>query len=333
MLAAAHVHGVVHRDLKPENIFLAQDPERDGVRVKVLDFGLARIAEAASVTTVGMAVGTPSFMSPEQASGRNDEIDGKTDVFALGATIFRLYTGRRIHSADNMVQLVMLMATEPAPPLRTIASEASEALAGVVDRALFFEKDDRPTAAGLQVVVRQALGIVRESDEPHSARLKIIPSSARNVRAADPVDSAPVVAAPASDPVLPRPVAKRVATSATLPWVIVLVLLAVVGWMTLPSIGGVLEKHATVAPPPSSAPPIGVPTVVTNEHVEVPPEPEEEDASVVDGDEPFDAAPSPYAHAPLPAPVGSVAKTATPAAPTTKKPGTQLPWVKKRQKH
>ena len=345
VLAAAHEHGVVHRDLKPENIFLARDPEREGVRVKVLDFGLARIAEAASVTTVGMAVGTPSFMSPEQASGRNDEIDGKTDVFALGATIFRILTGRRIHNADNMVQLVMLMASDPAPPLRTVQPDASEALAGVVDRALFFEKDERPTAASLQVVVRQALRILFERDEPRDPnappRLRIIPSSARNVRAAGPQDdinSTNVIAAPASDPVIARPIARRVVTSTTLPWVLVLVLLAIVGWTALPSVGSVLERHATVAPPPSSAPPIGAPattttsvTPVTDEHVELPAEPIEEDASYEELGV-VDAAAS-SVHIELPPPVVAASKPAAPGPgpTTTKKPASQLPWVKKRQ--
>ena len=126
VLVAAHERGVIHRDLKPENIFLANDPEREGVRVKVLDFGLARIAEATAVTSAGIAVGTPSFMSPEQAAGRSEDIDGRTDIFALGATIFRIVTGRRIHDAENMVLLVTLMATMPAPRLRSILPDVSD---------------------------------------------------------------------------------------------------------------------------------------------------------------------------------------------------------------
>src|SRR5262249_922916 len=115
VLGAAHERGVIHRDLKPENVFLARDPERDGVRIKGLDFGLARLVEAGGVTNAGIAGGTPSFMSPEQAGGRNEEVDGRTDIFALGASMFRIFTGRRVHEADNMVQLVILMATVPAP--------------------------------------------------------------------------------------------------------------------------------------------------------------------------------------------------------------------------
>src|SRR5579884_1981906 len=89
VLAAAHGRGVVHRDLKPENLFLVRDDAGGQdwkLRVKVLDFGLARLLQGQAITSYGLALGTPSFMSPEQAAGRIDEIDGRTDLFALAAT-------------------------------------------------------------------------------------------------------------------------------------------------------------------------------------------------------------------------------------------------------
>ena len=106
VLAVAHGRGVVHRDLKPENLFLVNgENEGDPPRVKVLDFGLARLLDGQTITSYGLALGTPSFMSPEQAAGRIDEIDGRTDLFALAATGFRLRTGRRIHEGAHAVEL------------------------------------------------------------------------------------------------------------------------------------------------------------------------------------------------------------------------------------
>jgi eukaryotic-like serine/threonine-protein kinase len=157
VLEAAHAKGVVHRDLKPENLFLAR--EEDGqTRVKVLDFGLARVPLGHNTTTYGMALGTPSFMSPEQASGKNDLIDGRTDLFSLAASGFRLVTGRRIHDGANPVELVGKMANLPAPKIRTVDAGVSEPFARVVDRALQFNREDRyANAAEMRADVERAM--------------------------------------------------------------------------------------------------------------------------------------------------------------------------------
>jgi serine/threonine protein kinase len=160
VLEKAHSRGVVHRDLKPENLFLMGDiAERDAgtARVKVLDFGLARL-QGQAITSYGLALGTPSFMSPEQAAGRIDEVDGRSDIFALAATGFRLRTGRRIHEGANAVELVTKMANVAAPKVRSLAPEASEAFARIVDRALQFKREDRyESAAAMRADVRRAL--------------------------------------------------------------------------------------------------------------------------------------------------------------------------------
>jgi serine/threonine-protein kinase len=157
VLEAAHEHGVVHRDLKPDNIFLARDPDDGTARVKVLDFGLARLTESASTTQLGLAVGTPSYMSPEQAAGRAGEIDARTDIFAVGVTLFRLLTGRRIDEEDNVLVLVMRRATEPVPPVRSIAPSLAEDVAAILDRALAFRREDRyGSAAAMRADVQAA---------------------------------------------------------------------------------------------------------------------------------------------------------------------------------
>ena len=156
VLRVAHEAGVVHRDLKPENLFFEESGGR--TRIKVLDFGMARLLDQAAITSYGMALGTPSFMAPEQAAGRLDEIDGRTDLFALAATGFRLRAGRRIHEAEDAVELVQMMARTPAPPIRSVAPDVSVPYARVIDRALQFRREDRHEgAAAMQADVRRAM--------------------------------------------------------------------------------------------------------------------------------------------------------------------------------
>jgi serine/threonine protein kinase len=179
VLRVAHARGVVHRDLKPENLFLVRPDAvaAAGASVKILDFGLARLLDGQAITTYGLALGTPSFMSPEQAAGRLDEIDGRTDLFALAATGYRLRTGRRIHEAANVVELVQKMATLPAPPLRSVAPGASEAYARVVDHALAFRRDDR--TADAETMQRDVQKAISELDAGAAATQLAIPPATR----------------------------------------------------------------------------------------------------------------------------------------------------------
>ncbi|MEO7092422.1 MAG: serine/threonine-protein kinase, partial [Polyangiales bacterium] len=155
VLEAAHAKDVVHRDIKPEFLFLTKGPDGEP-HVKVLDFGFARLATGMN-TRIGVALGTPSFMSPEQAAGRGDEIDGRTDLFGVGATMFRLLTNARIHDGANGPEIAGKMATLPAPAIRSIAPHLSPEIAAIVDRSLQFRKEDRyPDAASMRAEVRAA---------------------------------------------------------------------------------------------------------------------------------------------------------------------------------
>ncbi|HXN30451.1 MAG TPA: serine/threonine-protein kinase, partial [Polyangiaceae bacterium] len=142
VLAAAHARNVVHRDIKPENLFLTSS----GV-VKVLDFGIARVLEGEtarpSSTRAGMVMGTPAFMAPEQARARWDEVDGRTDLWAVGATMFTLLSGRYVHETASDQEQVISSATLRAPSLANVAPGVPAAVAGLIDRALAFERDDR----------------------------------------------------------------------------------------------------------------------------------------------------------------------------------------------
>lgn len=144
-LGEAHELGIVHRDLKPENIIL-QPLRRGGDFVKVVDFGLAKLradTDTTSVTSPGIVCGTPDYMAPEQARG--DQIDGRSDLYAVGVILFQLLTGRLPFEGETPTQVVMMHLSVPAPDPRQIAPrrEVSPALVEVIKRALAKSPADR----------------------------------------------------------------------------------------------------------------------------------------------------------------------------------------------
>ena len=155
-LAFAHAAGIVHRDLKPEYMFLT----RDGI-VKVLDFGIARVRELSTpqTTLAGSAIGTPAFMSPEQARGRWQDVDGRSDLWAVGATLYTLLTGKFVHSGESPHETLALAATRPARSLAERRPDLHPNLIHLVDKALSYDKSARfPDAASMQHALRVAFG-------------------------------------------------------------------------------------------------------------------------------------------------------------------------------
>ncbi len=155
VLAAAHARGVVHRDIKPDNLFLTCSGN-----LKVLDFGIARLRELSRISAAtrnGGTMGTPAFMAPEQARGLWDEVDAQSDLFAVGATVFTLLSGRNVHEGRTQNEQILSAMIAPAPPLSSVVPGVATTVARVVDGALAFEKVDRwLTAQRMQTAVRDA---------------------------------------------------------------------------------------------------------------------------------------------------------------------------------
>jgi serine/threonine-protein kinase len=149
-LGAAHRSGVIHRDLKPTNVFLHKD--RDGKVVpKVLDFGVSKILEEETnnaLTMVGTVLGSPLYMSPEQAMGAAG-IDGRTDVFAFGSILFESLSGQRAFDAPNFNALIVTIATKQPKSITDVAPNLPEALRTLVRDCMITEKDKRLASVDL----------------------------------------------------------------------------------------------------------------------------------------------------------------------------------------
>jgi serine/threonine-protein kinase len=148
-LSAAHAVSVIHRDIKPDNILL----EGTRGRVMVTDFGIAKAlssSSGATLTGAGVAIGTPSFMSPEQAAGERD-IDGRSDLYSLGIVSYQMLTGELPFQAPTVAGILMKQITEPAPDLRIQRRDVPEDLALAVSRCLEKDPENRwPTADALR---------------------------------------------------------------------------------------------------------------------------------------------------------------------------------------
>ncbi len=147
VVEAAHRMNIIHRDLKPENIMVEDLATRRDF-VKVLDFGIAKIVDplgGGRLTQTGMIIGTPAYMAPEQARG--EEIDTRTDIYAMGVICFELLTGRLPFEAATSAQYLAAHALSKPPPLRSLAPAVPPALAALIDRSLDKDPAARPQTA------------------------------------------------------------------------------------------------------------------------------------------------------------------------------------------
>jgi tRNA A-37 threonylcarbamoyl transferase component Bud32 len=250
-LAAAHAAGLIHRDIKPANIWLEGDPSSPSPslqvkRCKILDFGLARpvVADSAHLTASGAVMGTPAYMSPEQA--RAEQLDGRADLFSLGATLYRMATGQPPFRGPNAVAVLIALTTEPPTPVRVAAPAVPVALADLIDQMMSKSPAGRPPSAAIVAAV------ARMGDETRPAAPSPTPVTPAANPAATPWEEmtetdtgAPAAGVPAAAP-------RR------WPWIAAGLLAGLLG---LAAVAVVLRPKAADrgAPEPPPLPPVAVP--------------------------------------------------------------------------
>ena len=166
-LQAAHERHIVHRDLKPDNLFLLSQMGRKHF-VKIVDFGIAKLVDPAQPgsTEAGAVIGTPEYMSPEQAAGRSSEVGRRSDVYSLGVVMYQLATGRVPFSGPSIAETLVAHLQQPPPPPRSVEPSVPASYEAVILKALAKKKEDRfASMAELHDSIRACLRELSLSEE------------------------------------------------------------------------------------------------------------------------------------------------------------------------
>jgi serine/threonine-protein kinase len=282
-LAVAHDMGIVHRDLKPENIMLMSGTDDEGHArdvVKVCDFGIAKFTDAPEarttgggqkLTTQGIVVGTPEYMSPEQ--GKGEMLDARSDLYSMGVILYQLMTGRLPFEAETALGVVLKHVTEDPIPPRTVNPAADARLEAVCLKAMRKKRDERyQSARDMRADLRAVIGASDPLAHAATAQLAAVSSAevAGNAPTALALDSGQVVAATASkltpggtvSASVPIETGSRGRAPLGLAAVLVLAIGGFVAWKTLghpsgPPVVAAESLRAPTAAPPTTLEPIG----------------------------------------------------------------------------
>jgi serine/threonine-protein kinase len=245
-LGEAHRAGIVHRDLKPANLMLT----KSGI-VKVMDFGIARVSGTERITTDGLMVGTPAYMAPEQIRG--EDVDGRTDLYAVGVVFYRLLTGKLPFRADTAVAMIQSQLNTLPTPARDVRADVPEWLDAVLMRSLAKRPADRYQTAE---EFRRALTAVAPLPDEVTVGTPSAPAPARGTGATPPSAAAPAAGPHGTTTFVLNRSHLAVAGGFGAMLLVVIGLLAWLAWRgPAAPVQVVTVPAATAAPVPSVAPP------------------------------------------------------------------------------
>lgn len=338
-LEAAHALGLIHRDIKPDNIFLV--PRREPTPlVKILDFGIARLKEGApgaarpgvTLTGTGVVIGTPEYMSPEQAMGKHGEqLDGRSDLYSLGIVMYRMLTGELPFKADTTVEMILHhIQTIPKPPQALKPQLGIPAyVSAIVMKVLEKDREKRfASAAAMAEVLRQAqeqllgkvgaVGLGRWPAPPQPAAPRPASAWPQNLRESAPLRAAPEMRPPQAAPFQPSPPGEK----KELPWRQVLLGIVILAVVVI-GIRGLKRQEPAPPQPVTSTPAAGTASTSTPEPAPAP--------TPAATSEPFAPSPTPAPISPAPPPgpgprpVGEVGPPARQIQPPPPEPGMEFP--------
>ena len=259
-LGVAHSAGIVHRDIKPDNVFLTRLSSIEDI-VKVLDFGVAKLMAEGSVTAHGARMGSPAYMSPEQASGSGGrQVDPRTDLFCLGSTMYHALTGRLPFETTDLAELLAWIETRPAPALGPQVPGIDPRMCAVVERAMAKDPAMRFQSAAEMKVALEVLQKPRESwvgaAAPMAPSAGPLPGADRISHASSPGPS------PMSSGPLGRPVPVGISSLASAPTAPAVSPYSSTGLP--PSRRPARAEVSTWSPPPCAPAPAPLPTAAPN---------------------------------------------------------------------